>query len=241
MLASAPTLYGQVHNRGPCWRFVEGVANALLLSGGIANPNLVPTPEVPVRRATLAALAAASLLLALTAAAGATTLLRVDVPGMTMTSQWVVRADITQVSSIDLRNEGKGIFTDVVMTIREVYQGTNVPKTYTLRLVGGEGADGKVLWIPGMPGFAPGEDVVLFLEKTSLGHIPCGLGQGVWRVQHDATGTAWARQSIGSAHMFERREDGRLHHVEPRMLTSARLLNSLVAEVYATQLDAQSK
>ena len=173
--------------------------------------------------------------------AGATTLLRVDVPEMTTASQWVVRADITRVTSVDLGAQGKGIFTDVEMTIREVYLGESVPKKYTLRLVGGQGADGKVLWIPGMPGFAPGEDVVLFLEKTSLGHIPCGLGQGVWRVQKDAMGTAWARQSIGSAHMFERRVDGQLHHVEPRLLTNARLLNSLVNDVYAAQLDAQSK
>lgn len=192
-------------------------------------------------RATHLSLAALSLLLLAAWPAQATTLLRVDVPGMTVAYQWVVRADILSVKSVDLRSEGRGIFTDVEMTIREVYLGEDVPKKYTLRLVGGQGDDGKVLWIPGMPGFTPGEDVVLFLEKTSLGHIPCGLGQGVWRVTQDATGTPWARQSIGSAHMFERQQDGQLHHVEPALLTNARLLNSLVNEVYAAQLDAQSK
>ena len=168
--------------------------------------------------------------------AQATTLLAVDVPEMTLASEWIIRADVSAVKSVDLRREGRGIFTDITLQVREVYRGVDVPKTYVLRLLGGRGADDMALWIPGMPKFVPGEEVVLFLEATSAGHIPCGLGQGVYRVMTSESGATWTKRSLGDVHLMKRTAEGRLEHAPVVPVSNARLLDDLVAEVYATQL-----
>ena len=182
-----------------------------------------------------AALAAGAVLLA-TGAAQATTLLHVGVGDMTRTSEWVVRAQVVAVSSVDLRSEGRGIFTDVELAIRDVYRGQGVPERTTLRLLGGHGQDGISVWVPGMPRFAPGEEVVLFLERTSRGHVPCGLGQGVWRVHHVPGGQAWVIQDSGGAHVLERTPSGGLREHQGPIATTGKLLGELAAEVYAAQL-----
>jgi len=170
-------------------------------------------------------------------AAEATTLLRVDVPEMTVASDWIVRANVLKVESVDLRSQGRGIFTDVTLQIRETYRGSKVPETYVLRLIGGRGEGNMALWIPGMPRFTAGEQVVLFLEATSMGHIPCGLGQGVYRVHPTKSGALWTQRSLGDVHLMARDVDGRLVHTPAPAITNARLLDDLIAEVYAAQLD----
>ncbi len=168
--------------------------------------------------------------------AQATTVLQVDLPELTITSEWVVRVRVDAVRAVDLRPEGT-FATDYDLVISEVYRGQDVPKRYTLRLPGGEGADGLAMRIPGMPTFRQGEDVVLFLERIpSGGFIPCGLGQGVWRVRMDALGRAWVTQTLDGAHMMRRDAQGRLRGVEAPLLTSARPLEALVADVYSAQL-----
>ena len=168
-------------------------------------------------------------------AAIATTVMRVDVPTMTQTSEWVVLAHVTDVRNVDLRHQGKGFFTDVDLTITEVYRGQNVPERYTLRTIGGRGADGLNLWIPGMPRFTIGQESVLFLERTSLGHIPCGLGQGVWRVRRGAKGQSWVTQGGQGMHLMERGHDGRLRPTHLPAVTAVRSLDDLANEVYAAQ------
>ena len=74
-------------------------------------------------------LLATVLTLSHTTPAHATTMLRVDVPEMTLTSEWVVRARVVDVKSVDLRSEGRGIFTDVTLQMRETYRGIDVPET----------------------------------------------------------------------------------------------------------------
>lgn len=165
----------------------------------------------------------------------ATTVMRVDVPMMTQTSEWVVRTHVTEVRNLDLRREGKGFFTDVVLTITEVYRGENVPERYTMRLVGGRGDDGLNLWIPGMPRFTVGQESVLFLERTSAGHIPCGLGQGVWRVRKDAKGQHWVTQGGQGMHLVQRGPNGHLRPAHMPALTAVRLLDELATEIYAAQ------
>ena len=87
--------------------------------------------------------------------------------------------------------------------------------------------------------FKQGEDVVLFLERTSLGHIPCGLGQGVWRVQTDPTGRSWVRQSVSGMHLMERSPQGRLRGAHLPMLTRVKALGDLAYEIYASQQPAK--
>jgi hypothetical protein len=170
--------------------------------------------------------------------ASATTVLQVGIPELTRTSEWVVRASVVRVSDVDLRSAGKGLYTDVELKIQESYRGAHVPETYVLRLLGGTGKDGVSMRIPGMPAFTAGEEVVLFLEKTSLGHIPCGLGQGVWRVVTAPDGTPWVTQAVGGLYLMRRNPQGHLIGVEPTLWSDARRLTELAADVYAAQLEA---
>lgn len=164
--------------------------------------------------------------------AHATTVLKVDVPEMTRTSEWVVRAHVVSSESVDLRAQGDGLYTDVALTIDEVYRGTGVPATYVLRMMGGVGKDGMAITIPGMPRFAAGEEVVLFLEKTAVGHVPCGLGQGVWRILRPPVGPVLVRQSTAGLNVMARDGRGVLTSVEPTGPV-ARTLTDLAAEIRA--------
>jgi len=190
-------------------------------------------------RTALAGVAFCALLTALPPAAHATTVLQVTVPEMTTTSQWVVRAHVLDQRVVDLRSTGQGLFTDYDLLITDVYAGSNVPEVYTLRMIGGRGADGTTLKIPGMPGFVPGEDVVVFLEPTSLGHIPCGLGQGVWRV-FDTPSGEWVRQASAGVHMMRRGVNGRLGPADPMLINDVRPLDDLIDRVIASAVSSVS-
>lgn len=164
--------------------------------------------------------------------AHATTVLKVDVPEMTRISEWVVRARVLAVESVDLRASGDGLYTDVSLAIDEVLRGTGAPANYTMRLMGGVGRDGMALTIPGMPRFAVGEEVVLFLERIANGHVPCGLGQGVWRVVRPPVGPAVVRQSTAGLNVMAKNTKGVIAATEPQPPV-ARTLTDLVAEIRA--------
>ena len=166
----------------------------------------------------------------------ATSVLAVDVAEMTQLSEWIVNARVVGIAPADLRRDGRGLFTDVTLEIDEVYKGQRVPARYVLRLAGGVGADGLALTVPGMPVFSRGERVVLFLERTRDGHVPCGLGQGVWRVARTSDGGDWVQQATHGLHMMARGADGRLRTVHAPELTDALPLHALVADVYEAQL-----
>ncbi|TNF24242.1 MAG: hypothetical protein EP329_25360 [Deltaproteobacteria bacterium] len=166
--------------------------------------------------------------------ARATTVLFVGVGEMTTLSDWIVQVRVTDVAFIDLRAEGKGLFTDITMDVIDVFKGQDVPKRYVMRLVGGRGADGMALMVPGMPVFSVGQRAVLFLEKTNIGHVPCGLGQGVWRIHDSNASRPWVEQSIHDLHMMRRNEHGNLEEVELEPASWGLPMIRLIEEIYAT-------
>ena len=190
-----------------------------------------------LRKSSVALLFGLLVLLAATPAF-ATTVLKVEVPEMTRTSEWVVRAHVMSVTPVDLRSEGKTFHTDVEFLIEDVFKGEDVPSRYVMRQIGGHGADGMRMWIPGMPVFQRGEEVVLFLEKTSAGHIPCGLGQGVWRVRRDAKDRPWVAQSTDGVHLMERAPTGKLRETHPPLMTRVRSMSDLAMEIQQAQKKA---
>ncbi len=146
--------------------------------------------------------------------AAATTVLAMDVPSMARVSEWVVRARVIATRDVDLRPAVKsGLHTDVELEVLEVIRGSGVPARYAMRLLGGTGADGIALTVPGMPRFKAGEEVVIFLEKSKDGHLPCGLEQGVWRVSRPTSppgAPATATQSTGGLQRMAPDSAGRL-------------------------------
>jgi hypothetical protein len=186
------------------------------------------------------ALTTFALLLCTLGSAQATTVLKVNTAQMAHTSQWVVRANVLSVKTVDLRHEGRALFTDIELAFTEIYGGKAVPSRYTLRLIGGTGADGVVLKIPGMPVFHAGEDVVLFLEKTPVGHIPCGLGQGVFRVLNTPSGDLWVRQATGHVNLLKRAKNGRLTTAHPTFDETNMPLDTLVSKIHHALLGGKN-
>lgn len=74
------------------------------------------------------------------------------------------------------------IDTEYLLTVERTFWGEDLP-TRTIRLPGGELA-GRGMVVPGLPGLALGEHVVLMLSPELPGgaRVPVGLAQGKYRV-----------------------------------------------------------
>lgn len=139
------------------------------------------------------------LLLSLCGALQATTLVRYDLEGLTRAAKSVFVGTCRE-SHTELI--GGQPYTRLTFEVGEVVKGQTAA-TLEVCLPGGE-YQGRRLELAGMPQFAPGEEVVLFLtEPDPQGHPwPVGLGQGKFRVQRDAAAKARVYQNAGEARLY---------------------------------------
>ncbi len=137
--------------------------------------------------------AAAAVLLS--TAAFATTLVALDVAGLTRLSDAVVRGKVTAVEA-RLTRDGARIVTDATIEVAEVWKGAP-GKTVVAMQPGGEvGEVGQR--VEGTARFTPGEEVVVFLEARGTRWIVAGMVQGKFRVERSSDGKAvFARQDDG--------------------------------------------
>jgi len=77
--------------------------------------------------------------------------------------------------------------TFVTLRIEDVYKGTSPENsTITLRFTGGPTGDGRILMIPGVPLFDPGERSILFVKHNTKAICPLvGWKQGRFRIAKD--------------------------------------------------------
>ena len=129
----------------------------------------------------------------------ATTLVRYDLQGLTRNAARVVVGTCKEAEPRVI--EGR-TYTRLLFTLSEVVKGQAATELEVC-LPGGEDRGVKTS-IAGMPQFAPGEEVVLFLtEADRLGHPwPVGLGQGKFRVQRDAAAKPRVFQDTGAAQFY---------------------------------------
>jgi hypothetical protein len=119
-------------------------------------------------------------------AARATTLLRMSLAEMSRMAQAIVRARCAGNSTGWDAGE---IWTFTAFDAEEVWHGAT-PARFTVRLLGGR-AGNLTSSVSGVPRFRPGEDVVLFLERTSRGDFSVvSWEQGTFRIRD--TGVAAA-------------------------------------------------
>jgi len=128
-------------------------------------------------------LIAACGLLAIPAAAGATTVLKLPLEEMARRADLVVRGQVREVETAQ-DEQGLPTRTIVVLEVLEVMKGQPTAPVLRLALPGGVNAAG-FRHVHGMPGFEPGEEVVLLLERSPNGWIPMGLGEGKFTVRRD--------------------------------------------------------
>jgi hypothetical protein len=136
--------------------------------------------------------------------ANSTTLARMSVAQMAHAAKLVVRARC--VSNSTSWDAGE-IWTFTTFAVDETWKGThpeNSNQYLTVRMLGGT-VGNLTSVVSGVPRFAPGEEVVLFLEPTSRGDFSIvSWVQGTFRVHHDLRSTQQiAVQDTASFDTFE--------------------------------------
>jgi hypothetical protein len=135
-------------------------------------------------------------------AASATTLLALDLEGLTKSSQVVVRGTVKNVSSRWTRDGGR-IMTDAVIEVAETWKGTARTQV-TVMQPGGEVGDVGQL-VHGTVKFRPGDEVVVFLEggRGTEHFLLTGMVQGRFKVERSSDGKAvFARQELEGEALF---------------------------------------
>src|SRR5579862_8808276 len=149
---------------------------------------------------TLAALAFISASLAASySSARATTLKRMSVADLSRVAHTVVRA--RSVANIT-RWEAGEIWTFTTFDVEEVWKGS-APAQITVRLLGGQ-AGNFTSTVSGVPRFSPGEELILFLERTPAQDFSIvSWMQGTFRIAHSATGEEIVTQDTAAFPVFD--------------------------------------
>jgi hypothetical protein len=120
-----------------------------------------------------------TVLLVTAAPALASTAVQMDVPALTAQASDVVRGRVLS-SVAGWTGDHRRIVTRVEVEVLETWKGSAAGRLTVLQ-PGGE-IDGIGQRVSGVAELGPGEEVVLFLERTGSSHRVVGLAQGVYRV-----------------------------------------------------------
>ncbi len=132
--------------------------------------------------------------------ARATTLARMSLEELAAAAHVAVRARCLETES---RWESGAIWTFTRFEVTETMKGA-VPQLITVRLPGGR-VDHLHAFVDGVPRFQPGEDAILFLERTRAGDFAVtSWVQGTFRIHRDAaTGQEKVTQDSSGFAVFD--------------------------------------
>jgi hypothetical protein len=132
--------------------------------------------------------------------AQATTLARMSLEQLAAAADAVVRA---RCLGTETRREAGEVWTFASLEVEEAMKGI-VPRLITVRLLGGHWGRWSVR-VEGVPEFQPGEEAILFLQRTRVGDFGVtSWMQGTFRVQRDAqTGAPSVTQDSSSLAVFD--------------------------------------
>jgi len=153
----------------------------------------------------------------LSGAAIGTTLVWMDLTTLAHSAEIIVRA---RCINSEARWESGSIWTFDDLDVIETFKGSPLQRM-RIRLAGGRVGhlESKV---DGVPHFAPGEELVLFVEHTSAGDYSItGWAQGTFRVHRDATGEAQITQDTSHFAVFD---------ASPRQFATAGIRNISLSE-----------
>ncbi len=160
----------------------------------MTQPSLRGAPVRSVAPAVLAAL-----LLTVSTPADSTTLLKMSLERMAQDAVMVVQGHIAWDYSVR-PDPGGPIFTYSGLEVGRCVAGECPEETVTLKHEGGTVGE-LTIFIPGMPAFATGEEVLLFLEPDPNGekdaYYTVGMVQGYFRIATDPqSGVKTAHQQL---------------------------------------------
>lgn len=146
------------------------------------------------RSAVIVALAAFAIFGA--SLASATTVQKFTISDLAKKSETIAVAHVEDVYS-RWDDSHKEIYTYISLKVLDGVKGSRKNDVLTIRQLGGA-AEGKISVVPGMPTFAKGEEVVVFLSPKDRAGYPwvMGLQQGKYTVSMDAQGFKQVRNDV---------------------------------------------
>jgi hypothetical protein len=133
--------------------------------------------------------------------ANATTLVRMDLSALAHSAEIIVRARCVH---SETRWESETIWTFDDFAVLETFKGAP-PQTLRVRLPGGR-INHTDVRIEGVPTFTPGEETVLFVEKTSAGDYGVtSWAQGTFRIHLEKSGDSRLTQDTSNFAVFDPR------------------------------------
>ena len=172
--------------------------------------------------------------------AGATTVVRLTLPEMVKGSHTIVLARVVSAQPVSIGKTGRNIQTHVRLNVESVLKGVSTKKSLTLKLAGGR--LGKwAIHVPGMPSFSAGEQVVLFLEKTSDNWALTGLAQGKFSIYMGANNQKLVRRNLGGMHFVGFDKQGRFQRRSQPTDKTTWLLSDLLDQVKVLVLTHSKK
>ncbi len=175
--------------------------------------------------------------------AQALTVLAVDLKAMVTTADQVLYGRVAAVRTLDLRKQGRGVWTEFELDVREVWKGDArlAGKKFSWRHVGGTTSDGLTVAVPGMPSFASGEETVVVLERHSEGHVVSGGPQGKFSVRLGPDGQRTVIREMPDVHMLSRDAATGQLRPAPKQVSLVRSLGEFRAEVLSYVSPASPK
>ena len=162
------------------------------------------------------------LLLGLSPDAGATTLLRTELPELTQGSDVVVQGRVRHMES-RWSADGRRILTDVHLEVTDALKGTP-GAIVTLTQPGGRVGD-IAQRVDGLASFTPGEEVVVFLQQGGAERFVLrGMAQGKYSVKREGAGREplAVPEAVGEALLIDGKT-GQSTSVRSQTLTLAQL------------------
>ncbi len=162
--------------------------------------------------------------------ASATTVIQISLPQMTLGSDVILHGTVHTAAAVAVKGNERHIRTDIVIRIQSLLKGPRGMQTIKLELPGGKLGDWAIN-IPGMPSFTPGEEVVLFLEKTKFNWALTGLNQGKFTVLKGPKGTKMVERNLRGTHFVRKDGSGRISNVYKAPGKIKQSLNALLSEI----------
>jgi hypothetical protein len=182
---------------------------------------------------TAAAMAGAAATVLAPVPAAAMSVLQVDLKTLVTTADRVLYGSIRGARVLDQRKQGRGVWTEFTLDVREVWKGDAklTAKPFSWRHVGGTTADGVTVAVPGMPTFQAGEEVIVILEKTSESWVVSGGPQGKFVVRSNAQGQRSVSREMTDVHFVRRDPSSGQMAAAPKPVTVLRSLDEMRAEI----------
>jgi hypothetical protein len=172
----------------------------------------------------------ASVVVAWPGPAGATVMLKLDLPQMVGGSDVIFVGKAIKTHSRWTKDR-RHIVTDTTFKVEQGIRGVAPGKAVVVRRLGGT-VDGVGMRVSGTPQFKKNDQVLLFTEKRGGHRYVVGMKQGVFRIHRESSGRLMVRTHLAGLELAKRTSSGLtfLGHDTPK----PRALSEFISDIRKT-------